>query len=155
MIMKPSTPLNYARAKRMRSEPVDAERKLWGALRNRTLGGLKFYRQVPIGPYIVDFVCHAHGVVVELDGGTHGEDREIAHDESRTRYLESRGLKVHRVNNSELYRNIGAALDGIYAVVTERAVVPKEMRHWLPKGPHPPTALRQAPPSPRERGRSE
>jgi very-short-patch-repair endonuclease len=131
--MKPSSTLTYTRAMRMRHQPTDAERKLWGALRNRTLGGLKFYRQVPIGPYIVDFICHEYGVVVELDGATHGDDPEIARDERRTQYLESLGLVVHRTLNNEIYNHKGAALDGIYAVVTEQ---PKKEAHemrWLPK----------------------
>ena len=65
-LMNP-TPLTYARAKRMRREPTAAEAKLWGALRNRSLGGFKFYRQVPIGPYIVDFINYEWGVVVEVN----------------------------------------------------------------------------------------
>jgi very-short-patch-repair endonuclease len=111
--MKHSNPITYLRAKRMRSDATDAERKLWGALRNRRLGGLKFYRQVPIGPYIVDFLSHEYGVVIELDGATHGEDAEIEYDRQRSRYLEKQGLMVHRVLNSEVYCNLDAALDGI------------------------------------------
>jgi very-short-patch-repair endonuclease len=130
--MQPSRPLTYIRAKRMRHDPTETERKLWGALRNRRLGGLKFHRQVPIGPFIVDFICHAHGVVVEVDGATHSEDLEMAHDEKRTKFLQSLGLVVHRVWNSEIHAHFNDAVDGIYAVVTEQAEkVRKDMR-WLP-----------------------
>ena len=131
--MKHSQPITYARAKGMRNDPTEAERKLWGALRNRRLCDLKFYRQVPIGPYIVDFICHDHGVVVELDGVTHSEDSEIVHDEKRSRYLQSLGLVVHRVWNTDIYCHFADAVDGIYAVVTEQ---PKKERHemrWLPR----------------------
>ena len=117
--MKP-TPLTYARAKRMRREPTEAERKLWGALRNRGLDGFKFYRQVPVGPYIVDFINHEFSVVIEVDGATHGETAEIAHDAMRTSFLKSRGLRVHRIDNIEIFKNIGAVLDGIQAVMTEQ-----------------------------------
>jgi very-short-patch-repair endonuclease len=117
--MKP-TPLTYARAKRMRREPTEGERKLWGALRNRGLGGFKFHRQVPVGPYIIDFINRECGVVIEVDGATHGEAREIVRDERRTAYLKSQGLHVHRIDNIEIFKNIGAVLDGIHAVMTER-----------------------------------
>jgi very-short-patch-repair endonuclease len=121
-----SSPLTYARARRMRAEPTAGEKRLWGALRNRRLGGLKFCRQVTVGPYIVDFINRAFGVVIEVDGATHGEDAEIARDQRRTAFLESRGLLVHRITNHGLFEDLGAVLDGIYAVVSERAT----------KGPH-------------------
>jgi very-short-patch-repair endonuclease len=119
--MQHSSPLTYARAKRMRREPTEAERRLWGALRGKRLGGLKFYRQVPIGPYIVDFINHKHGVVVEVDGVTHGDDHEVEHDNQRTAFLEATGLLVHRVDNLAVYHHFDDVLDGIYAVVTERS----------------------------------
>ena len=140
--MKHSSPLTFARAKHMRCEPTEAERRLWGALRGKRLGGLKFYRQVPIGPYIVDFLNQEHGVVIEVDGVTHGDAHEVVHDQCRTAFLEARGLKVHRVYNSEVYCHLSNVLDGIYAVVTERAT----------KGPHPSCASRN-PPSPEGKGR--
>jgi very-short-patch-repair endonuclease len=141
LVMKHSSPLTYARAKRMRREPTDAERRLWGALRGRRLGGFKFYRQMPIGPYIVDFINQEFGLVVEVDGVTHGEDREVAHDARRTAFLESKGLLTHRVDSMAVYQHLGAVLDGIHAVLSERAA----------KGPHPSRALRD-PPSPKGKG---
>ena len=137
--MLPSSPLTYARAKRMRRNPSASERRLWGALRNRTLGGLKFYRQVPIGPYIVDFINHEHGVVVEVDGPSHADDS--AHDKRRTDYFTGLGLFVHRVENAELFRNLDAALGGIYAVVMERAAQGPHQSRW------------RAPASPQEKRR--
>jgi very-short-patch-repair endonuclease len=93
--MKASSPLTYVRAKRMRSEPTEAELRLWGGLRGRRLGGLKFYRQKPMGPYIVDFINQEHCVVVEVDGATHGDDA-AAHDARRTAFLAEHGYVVHR-----------------------------------------------------------
>ncbi len=115
------TPLTYARAKRMRREPTAAEAKLWGYLRNRSLAGFKFYRQVPVGPYIVDFINHEWGVVVEVDGATHGDADEVARDEKRTAFLQSKGLYVHRVWNADVFTNMIGVCDGILIVLQERA----------------------------------
>jgi very-short-patch-repair endonuclease len=109
-----STPLTYARAKAMRREPTCAERKLWGALRKRTLGDYKFVRQQPIGPYIVDFLCRKKMLIVEVDGATHCDAHEIQHDERRTNYLKSRGYSMVRVDNPSVYTDIGSVLDHIH-----------------------------------------
>ena len=116
-----TTPLTYARAKRMRREPTEAERKLWGYLRNRSLGGFKFYRQVPVGPFIVDFINHEFGVVIEVDGATHGDADDVARDEKRSAYLRSKGLYVQRVGNLDVYENLIGVCDGILLVMAERA----------------------------------
>ncbi len=113
-------PLTYARAKRMRREPTDAERKFWGVLRNKSLCGLKFYRQVPVGPYIADFVNHEFGVVLEVDGATHGDAHEIARDEKRTAFLNAKGFVVHRIENAEVFKNMNGVCDGILAVMIAR-----------------------------------
>ncbi len=63
------------RARAMRREPTEAERKLWYALRDRRIQTLKFRRQSPVGPYIVDFLCAAHRLVVEADGSQHAESK--------------------------------------------------------------------------------
>jgi very-short-patch-repair endonuclease len=115
-----STPLTYATAKRLRHQPTEAERKLWGYLRNRSLGDYKFYRQVPIGPYIVDFINHEYGVVIEVDGTTHGTADKVLHDDKRTAYLNTQGLIVHRIHNIEVFQNMSAVCDGILAVMAER-----------------------------------
>jgi very-short-patch-repair endonuclease len=117
-------------AKQMRRIPTDAERKLCGCLRNSSLGGFKFYRQVPIGSDVVDFLCHRRGLVIEVDGATHSTDDEVCRDERRARYLNSFGLYLHRVNNTEVYRNIGSILDGINAVLMERGDCPASLQRW-------------------------
>jgi very-short-patch-repair endonuclease len=111
------TPLTYARAKAMRSAPTEAERKLWGALRKRTLGDFKFVRQQPIGPYIVDFLCRSEKVIVEVDGVTHGEARDVAYDARRTKFLESQGYRVVRVDNHAVFTAICDVLDYINGVL--------------------------------------
>src|SRR6185295_2907037 len=59
------------RAKSLRKEPTEAEKKLWRLLRSRQLNGAKFKRQQPIGPFIADFVCHERRLIIEADGGQH------------------------------------------------------------------------------------
>jgi len=131
--MPTSAHRTYFFAKQMRRTPTDAERKLWGCLRNSSLAGFKFYRQVPIGPYVLDFLCHHRGLVIEVDGATHSSGAEVWHDEQRTSYLNSFGLRLHRVDNTEVYRNIGAVLDGIYAVLMERSDFPASLQRWRAK----------------------
>jgi very-short-patch-repair endonuclease len=123
----------YVFAKGMCCTPTDAERKLWGCLRNSSLGGFKFYRQVPIGPYVVDFLCHRKGLVIEVDGATHSSDAEVRHDGRRTKYLGKLGLHLHRVDNTEVYRNIGSVLDGVYAALMERRDFPAALQCWRAK----------------------
>ena len=65
---------NTARAQSLRQSSTDAEQKLWGALRNRRLNGLKFIRQGQILNYFADFVCRDRMLIVELDGSQHAEN---------------------------------------------------------------------------------
>jgi very-short-patch-repair endonuclease len=112
-------PITYARAKRLRREMTEAERRLWYHLRAGRLNGFKFYRQVPLGPYIVDFINHQFGLVVEVDGATHGEDHEVAHDTRRTAFLEARGLRVLRAWNHDVFTNINGVCDTIVFALEE------------------------------------
>ncbi|MBC7109293.1 MAG: endonuclease domain-containing protein [Methanomassiliicoccales archaeon] len=102
-------------ARKLRREMTEAERLLWYHLRNRRLGGLKFRRQVPIGPYIVDFLCLEKRVIVEIDGGQHNFPDERARDLERTRFLEYKGYKVLRFWNNEVLGN----LEGVLSVILE------------------------------------
>ena len=85
-------------AKRMRREPVVHERKLWRLLRDRRLDGLKFRRQMVIGPYVVDFVCLRHRLIVEADGPFHDEPRDAARDA----WLTGQGFRVLRFANARI-----------------------------------------------------
>jgi very-short-patch-repair endonuclease len=96
----PTDPIILDRARRMRREMTEAELKLWGILRNRSLVGVKFRRQVPIGNYIADFCCLDHRLVVEVDGGQHAE-QEVA-DASRSRFLSQEGFRVLRFWNDQV-----------------------------------------------------
>ena len=97
-------------AKRLRVEATLAEQKLWFQLRNRRLLGLKFRRQLPIGPYIVDFVCLEQRRVIEVDGSQHRQPEGQRHDEARTAYLNREGFRVIRVWNNEVLGQMDAVL---------------------------------------------
>jgi very-short-patch-repair endonuclease len=80
--------MKRAQAKQLRSNMTDAERRLWYRLRAHRFGGLKFKRQAPIGPYVVDFICFDHKLILEVDGGQHSENLK---DQSRDVWLTSEG----------------------------------------------------------------
>jgi very-short-patch-repair endonuclease len=82
----------------LRQNPTEAETRLWSRLRGRRLNDHKFRRQVPIGPYIVDFLCVEQRLIVEADGSQHNE--EI--DALRTAFLEARGYRVIRFWNQDI-----------------------------------------------------
>ena len=110
------------RARRLRRDATVPERMLWGLLRNRRLLGLKFRRQVPIGPYVVDYLCEQEKLVVELDGMSHmGRQAE---DDRRSAYLSDQGLRVARVTNDQVLADLEAvAVDILRAMGMEEALV--------------------------------
>ena len=97
----------------LRRNSTEAERRLWSSLRSRQLEGLKFRRQLPIGPYIVDFVCWDRKLVVEVDGGQRGGAEDAVRDEG----LREQGFDVLRVWNNEVVEN----LDGVLETIVRRA----------------------------------
>jgi very-short-patch-repair endonuclease len=113
--MRGEQPWRTNRSRVLRSQPISAEAKLWDRLRNRQLGGHKFVRQMPIEPYFDDFGCRERKVIVEVDGGTHCTDAEIARDEARTRDFQRLGYRVFRICNDDVYHNLDCALDALLA----------------------------------------
>jgi very-short-patch-repair endonuclease len=95
-----SSKLRRDRARQLRRDQTEAEAKLWDTLRAGRLEGWKWRRQVPVGPFIVDFLCLEAAVAVELDGGIHAEQAD--RDARRDAYLQARGLQVLRFWNSEV-----------------------------------------------------
>jgi very-short-patch-repair endonuclease len=91
-------------ARQMRHEPTDAERKMWGILRDRQLQGFKFRRQYPIAGYILDFYCVHYCLAIELDGGQHGDSKNLKYDEQRTRELQGLGVRVLRFWDDEVLK---------------------------------------------------
>jgi very-short-patch-repair endonuclease len=104
-------------AKALRKQMTDAERLLWRHLRNRALGGWKFKRQYPVGPYIVDFVCLDKNVVIEVDGGQHAENEKL--DRQRSAYLNKMGYKVFRFWNNEVLQATEAVLSSIFSTLSD------------------------------------
>jgi len=107
---------------------------LWSRLRGRCLMNAKFRRQVPVGPYIADFLCKQAWLIIEADGGQHG-DRE-AYDRKRTRYLETKGYVVLRFWNHQIFDDTDAVIDTI-----------AEALHWSlhPENPFSPNLGRRGP----------
>ena len=118
--------LETRRARSLRENQTRAESLLWRALRGRALGGFKFVRQEPIGPYFADFVCRTEKLIIELDGATHSTDEELLRDARRTEFLSVQGYRIARFHNDEVYRNLDgvlqtnlAALGGLYTAGSE------------------------------------
>ena len=99
-LMREHTPdRSFANARRLRRAMTTAEEILWRELRGRKLQGVKVRRQVPIGPYVADFVCVAAHLIVELDGASHNTPERSIHDAERDRRLIQHGWRVLRFGN--------------------------------------------------------
>jgi very-short-patch-repair endonuclease len=109
-----STLIRRAAAKRLRANTTPHERTLWRALKELPVDGTHFRRQAPIGPYVVDFLCPAANLIIELDGGHHNEDETAKRDRARQLWLEQEGYRVVRFWNSEINGNLTAVLERIY-----------------------------------------
>jgi very-short-patch-repair endonuclease len=101
-------------ARRMRREPTTAELKFWYQVRDRRLEGFKFKRQVPIGPYIADFICIERRLIVEIDGGQHAESE---HDLKRDAFLTAEGYRVLRFWNFDVLTNMDGVIDMVIAAL--------------------------------------
>ncbi len=100
----------YSRA--LRSTMTDAEQRLWQVIRRRQLGGVKFRRQHPLGTYILDFVSIEAKLIIEVDGGQHGEQQD--YDRKRTQWLQQQGYRVLRLWNNEVLQDIDAVKERVW-----------------------------------------
>jgi phosphoribosylanthranilate isomerase/very-short-patch-repair endonuclease len=117
-------------ARDLRKNGTDAEALIWYFLRNRQIAGYKFRRQYPIEPYIADFACLESKLIIELDGSQHNEDAAIKKDAARTAYLESKGFKVIRFWNNDIFQNTESVLDAIWNALQQGSPHPNP----LPEG---------------------
>jgi very-short-patch-repair endonuclease len=101
------------RARELREGQTDAEALLWSKLRNRQLLGLKFRRQRPLGAYFADFACLEIGLIIELDGGQHGEQAALAYDNKREADLAAMGFQTLRFWNNQVLNETEAVMDKI------------------------------------------
>jgi len=104
----PQTPTSRARA--LRTQMTDAERKLWLALRDRRFAGVKFRRQAAVGPFIADFICFDARLVIEVDGGQHAES---VSDERRDAWFTRNGFRILRFWNNDVLLNTEGVLTTI------------------------------------------
>ena len=100
------------RSRELRRNATEAERLLWRAISARKVAGARFNRQVPVGPFICDFVARSSKLVIEVDGGQHTPEA----DASRTAYLEGHGYEVIRFWNTDVLQN----LDGVIAAINSK-----------------------------------
>lgn len=101
-------------AQKLRKNPTPAEVRFWTLIEPLRLGGYHFCKQVPLGPYIVDFACHRPKIVVEIDGDSHFTAAGIAQDQLRDAELERHGFVVLRFTNLDVMDNPG----GVYETLT-------------------------------------
>lgn len=95
---------------------IDAELKLWQALRYQQIASIRFRRQAPIGEYIVDFVSYDIHLIIEVDGGQHNDIDQIKYDSMRTQWLESQGYTVLRFWNHDVLLNLDVVLEKIWDI---------------------------------------
>jgi very-short-patch-repair endonuclease len=105
-------PRQRKNARSMRRVATDAERKLWLLLRDHRLDGVKFRRQAPFGPYILDFVCFERRLVLEIDGGQHADS---AFDKRRDAHLQAEEFRVVRYWNNDVLKNPEGVLTDLLA----------------------------------------
>lgn len=107
------------KARSLRAGLTDAEQCLWRRLRRKQILDVQFYRQKPIGNYIVDFYAPAARLVVEVDGSQHAELTQAKYDERRSEYLENLGLRVLRFDDRQVLLELDAVAQEIYRAVNE------------------------------------
>ncbi len=100
-------------SRQLRENMTDAERNLWAKIRMKQLKGYQFYRQKPIGDYIVDFYCPKAKLVIEVDGSQHFSDEMTEDDKIRDEYINSLGLKVLRFTNTDILTHIDGVVESI------------------------------------------
>ena len=112
------------RARKLRRDMTDAERKLWWHLRRLPIEHSHFRRQATIGPYFADFACHERRLVIEVDGGQHNEPENVAKDEVRSTYLQSQGYRILRFWNNDVLKNIDGVMETILTAMHQHEASP-------------------------------
>ncbi len=110
---KPPAQISFARS--LRRTQTRPEWLLWNQLSGKKIDGVKFRRQQPLGPYVADFVCLEKKLVIELDGGQHGQPDAKRRDEQREEWLQKEGFRVLRFWNNEVTENLEGVVESIRA----------------------------------------
>ncbi len=124
-----------SQARVLRKRMTEAEVRLWLRLRRRQLRGLKFRRQHPVGPYILDFACLSIRLAIEVDGATHVTEARQAHDRKRTTWLEQSGWQVIRIQNIWIYDDLDNVMDQIAEAIGQRPGLSKSRCGHTPASP--------------------
>ncbi len=120
-------------SRKLRSNMTDCERLLWSKISRRQILDVQFYRQRPIGHFIVDFCSNHPLMAIELDGGQHNEPEQVEKDQHRERYLKASGLYVLRFSNMDILESCDGVLEEIASTIEKL------------KAKHPPLASLPAP----------
>ena len=114
---------NNTRAKTLRANMTDAEHHLWRALRRRGVAGMRFRRQCPIGPFVVDFACLEKRLVIEVDGGQHCDSTA---DRRRDAFLKASGFQVMRFWNHDVLANLEAVVQVLAMTAAPSPTLPRK-----------------------------
>lgn len=114
---KPDLKVN---SRTLRKNMTDSELKLWSRIRRKQMFGLQFYRQRPIGNYIVDFYCPQAELVLEVDRSQHMNELAIKKDNHRDGYLKQQGIKVLRFDNLQVLNQLDAVIEKVYRAIAPR-----------------------------------
>ena len=125
--MRAYNPKLKSTARALRTNLTDSEQLLWSHLRRKHILGVQFYRQKPLGNYVVDFYAPRPRLIIEVDGGQHLAPAQVKHDQQRTAYLEHRGLRVLRFSNLEVLQELEAVMEEICKAVQEAGNPPSPL----------------------------
>jgi very-short-patch-repair endonuclease len=92
---------------------------LWQALRGKAMEGLRLRRQQPLGPFVADFYCPAHRLVIEVDGQTHTSDDQREYDDRRDLWMRNEGIAVLRIPAQVVLSDMDSAIMTVLAAITE------------------------------------
>jgi very-short-patch-repair endonuclease len=112
------------RARRLRRDMTDAERKLWWHLRRLPIDHSHFRRQATIGPFFADFACHERRLIIEVDGAQHNQPENVARDAERSAYLRSQDYRILRFWNNDVLKNIDSVMEAILVAMHQYEASP-------------------------------
>jgi len=110
---------NKIYSRNLRANQTDAEKLLWSRLRLKQINKTQFYRQKPIGNFIVDFYAPSAKLVIEIDGGQHFEETHLKRDKKRDAYLKQLNLNVLRFDNLQVLQSIDNIIEVIFEKISK------------------------------------